>query len=127
MFSLETRTHVGRGNEVQEQLSVLGLSSGEGLTFYKVGPERRTGTGTLQKDLSPMEWGLGLTSLCVLNPFSHVRLCDPMDCSPLGSSVHGVLQARILGWVAMPFSRVQTLSSFCFYEASTHLPLVERW
>ena len=32
-------------------------------------------------------------------------LCDPMDCSPPGSSVHGILQARILEWVAMPFSR----------------------
>ena len=32
-------------------------------------------------------------------------VCDPMDCSPPGSSVHGVLQARILEWVAMPFSR----------------------
>ena len=32
-------------------------------------------------------------------------LCDPMDCSPPDSSVHGVLQARILEWVAMPFSR----------------------
>ena len=32
-------------------------------------------------------------------------LCDPMDCSPSGSSVHGVLQARILEWVAIPFSR----------------------
>ena len=32
-------------------------------------------------------------------------LCDPMDCSPPGSSVHGSLQARILVWVAMPSSR----------------------
>ena len=32
-------------------------------------------------------------------------LCDPMDCSPPGSSVHGILQARILEWVAIPFSR----------------------
>ena len=32
-------------------------------------------------------------------------LCDPMDCSLPGSSVHGVLQARILEWVAMPSSR----------------------
>ena len=30
---------------------------------------------------------------------------DPMDCSPPGSSVHGILQARILEWVAMPSSR----------------------
>ena len=32
-------------------------------------------------------------------------LCDAMDYSPTGSSVHGILQARILKWVAMPFSR----------------------
>ena len=32
-------------------------------------------------------------------------LWDPMDCSPPGSSVHGILQARILEWVAIPFSR----------------------
>ena len=32
-------------------------------------------------------------------------LCDPIDCSLRGSSVHGILQARILEWVAMPFSR----------------------
>ena len=31
--------------------------------------------------------------------------CDPMDCSPPGSSVHGVFQARILEWVAIPFFR----------------------
>ena len=35
----------------------------------------------------------------------HQTLCDPMDCTPPGSSVHGILQARILEWVAMPFSR----------------------
>ena len=34
-----------------------------------------------------------------------VTLCDPMDCSPPGSSVQGILQARILEWVVMPFSR----------------------
>ena len=35
-----------------------------------------------------------------------IQLCltlyEPMDCSPPGSSVHGILQARILEWVAMP-------------------------
>ena len=34
-----------------------------------------------------------------------LTLCDPMDCSPPGSSVCGILWARILEWVAMPFSR----------------------
>ena len=32
-------------------------------------------------------------------------LCHPMDCSPPGSSVHGILQARLLEWVALLFSR----------------------
>ena len=32
-------------------------------------------------------------------------LCHPTDCSPPGSSIHGILQARTLEWVAMPFSR----------------------
>ena len=36
---------------------------------------------------------------------SCLTLCDPMDCSLLGSSVREILQARILEWVAMPSSR----------------------
>ena len=36
---------------------------------------------------------------------SCLTLCDPVDCSPPGSSVHGILQSRILEWVAMPSSR----------------------
>ena len=46
------------------------------------------------------------SSLCVLSHFNHIQLfCDPVDYSPPGSSVHGILQARILEWVAMLFSR----------------------
>ena len=36
---------------------------------------------------------------------SCLTVCDPMDCSPPGASVHGTVQARILAWVAMPSSR----------------------
>ena len=36
---------------------------------------------------------------------SCLTLCDPMDCSPPGSSVHGISQARILEWGAIAFSR----------------------
>ena len=36
---------------------------------------------------------------------SHSTLCDHMDYSPPGSSVHGILQARIMEWAAIPFSR----------------------
>ena len=40
--------------------------------------------------------------VCVRSLQSCPTLCDPMDYSPPGSSVHGILQARILEWVAMP-------------------------
>ena len=36
---------------------------------------------------------------------SCLTLCDPVDCSPPGLSLHGILQARTLEWVATPFSR----------------------
>ena len=42
---------------------------------------------------------------CVLSCFSHVQLFVTLDWSPSGSAVHGILWARILEWVAMPFSR----------------------
>ena len=67
-------------------------------------------------------WGLGMvcgmfssslwfTDICASNYAwvcarlfqSHMTLCDPMDCSPPGSSVHGILLARILEWVANAF------------------------
>ena len=35
---------------------------------------------------------------------SCLTLCDPMDCSPPGSSLPGIFQARVLGWVAIAFS-----------------------
>ena len=35
-------------------------------------------------------------------------LCNPMDCSPLGSSVHGILQARIMEWDAIPSFRASS-------------------
>ena len=44
-------------------------------------------------------------SVCVLVVQSCPTFCDPMDCSPTGSSVHEILQASKLEWVAIPFSR----------------------
>ena len=46
---------------------------------------------------------------CRLVAQSCRTLCDPMDCSPPGSSVHGISQARMLEWVAMPCSRASSL------------------
>ena len=44
-------------------------------------------------------------SLCVLVAQWCPTLCNPMDCSPPGSSVHGILQVRILEWIAILFCR----------------------
>ena len=41
----------------------------------------------------------------VLVAYSYLTLCDPMDYSISGSSVHGILQVRILEWVAISFSK----------------------
>ena len=46
--------------------------------------------------------------MCVLSHFSCVQLCDPMVCSLPGSSVHGILQARMPKWVAISTSRVSS-------------------
>ena len=49
--------------------------------------------------------GAGCCAVLCLVAQSCPTLCDPMDCSPPGSSVRGILQARILEWVATPSSR----------------------
>ena len=50
-----------------------------------------------------------------------LTLCGPMDCSPLGFSVHEISQARILGWVAISFSRVSS-----WPRDRTHVSCIDR-
>ena len=57
------------------------------------------GMDSLDLPLHPYE------AICALVTQSCLTLCDPMDCSPPDYSVHGILQARILEWVSMPFFR----------------------
>ena len=56
-----------------------------------------------------------VTKLCL-------TLCDPMDCSPPASSVHGILQARILVWVATSFYRGPS-----WPRDKTHVSYIGRW
>ena len=53
--------------------------------------------------LTPKIWPI--QCVCVLVAELCPTLCDPMNYSPPGSSVHGILQARTLEWAAIPFSR----------------------
>ena len=52
-----------------------------------------------------LEQQIKVNFVCVLVKQSCPNLCDPIDYSPPGFSVHGILQARILEWVAISFSR----------------------
>ena len=72
-------------------------------------------------DHHPAPW------LCCLVTVLCLTLYDPMDCSPTGPSVHGISQARILEWVAIPSSRESSqprgqYSSFSLF--STLSPLL---
>ena len=61
---------------------------------------------TLSSFLKQVLAGRGrVSSVVLLVAQSCLTLCDRMDCSPPGSSVHGILQARILEWVAISFCR----------------------
>ena len=62
-----------------------------------------TGTGPLRP--SQEENHGNLTAASCLVAQSCPTLCDPMDCSPPDSTVHGILEARILEWVAISCSR----------------------
>ena len=58
-------------------------------------------------------------------------LCDPMDCCPPDSSVHGILQARVLEWGAIAFSLVTTTLFFVsvslfLFVIFTHLDFLDR-
>ena len=55
---------------------------------------------------------------------SWLTLRDPMDCSPLGSSIHGIFQARVLEWVAIAFSDIQVCQPANLLRGTSHIRLV---
>ena len=50
-------------------------------------------------------------------------LSDPMDCSPLGFSVHGIFQARVLEWGAIAFSEYHLLLLLLLLSCFSHVQL----
>ena len=71
------------------------------LCQFEEGGEERDSKGVCSRRGGTLQYYLWHTNTAQSCP----TLCDPMDCSPPGSSVHGILQARILEWVAISFSR----------------------
>ena len=71
------------------------------------------GLGYLERtDCKEARWGkrrlLSLMKVKVLVAQLCLILCNPMDCSPPGYSIHGIFQTRILEWVAISFSRLSS-------------------
>ena len=70
-------------------------------------------TKSYETTITTKVWNLGTDKLVVTESGPQKRevsvscsvVCDPMDRTLLGSSVHGILQARTLEWVDLPFSR----------------------
>ena len=86
------------------------LTPAEKLTTGKKSPSRLkasktpcTGQPLMRKEMDGTLRSRQHTQLCP-------TLCDPMEYSLPGSSAHGILQARILEWVAITFSRVSSQS-----------------
>ena len=92
--------------------AVLFLPSDWGSLRARLCPS--TDSGSLKAGLClPLDGGFSKIGLCLPSDWKKVKvwvtqscltLCHPLDCSPPGSSVHGILQARRLEWVAMPSS-----------------------
>ena len=59
--------------------------------------------------------------MCVLCAQSCLTLCDPTDRSPPGSPVHGILQIRILEWIAISFSKKLTCIKTNICISHTHI------
>ena len=78
----------------------------------------------LPSTLSLKLWCLLKWGVKVLDIQSCPTLCSPMECSPPGCSVHGVPQARMLAWVAIPFFRGYLLS---FSIKWPLLRLLQKW
>ena len=58
-------------------------------------------------------------TVCVLVAQSCPTLCNPMDCSPPGSSIHGIFQARVLEWGAIAFFRMLSFKPAFSLSSST--------
>ena len=104
--------------EVQEQLKIVHVhlkDHQETIDKFRESFRKKSQILNIQKDLNKSKDELQKKvcvilsfggTCCMLNHFSRVPIfCNPMDCILPGSSVHGILQARILEWVAISFSR----------------------
>ena len=104
---MNAKSHLTLGDPVdssQPGSSVHGISQARILEWVAISFSRGS---SKPRDLTHVSWVFPVSPALAGGFFiteSCPTLCDPVDCSPPGSSVHGILQARILEWVAISFS-----------------------
>ena len=91
----------GKGKEENEQRLSTILAEAKSLPIFPLHTAQLSRAGENLHNLPVQSHYPKLVSVAQSCP----TLFDPMDCSLPGSSVHGILQARILEWVAIPFFR----------------------
>ena len=102
LYQTETALQHSKAPYVYQKGKVVGGKKWEGIddcihiTLYKK-PRRTPNQHCIINYMGVNEWVSEVAQSCP-------TLCDPVDCSPPGSSIHGILQARILEWVAISFS-----------------------
>ena len=84
-----------------ENFRDIGKNMAQYMGLQRVGHDRATERHQFKLTKQSSCQSLLVAQLCP-------TFCDPMDCSPPGSSVHGILQAAMLEWIAIPFSRVSS-------------------
>ena len=89
---------------VQSPASCLSSYSYLGIVVNREWPNLPPASGTLEEYRNPVIYKAKILNKCVC-VFLVVPIYDPMDYIAPGSSVHGIFLARILEWVAIPFSR----------------------
>ena len=92
-------------------------------------PDNHDGVTThLESEEGDVKWALGSITMNKVSESEVAQLglilCNSMDCRPPGSSIPGILQARILKWVAISFSRNVPLVSLIFLKRSLVFPIL---
>ena len=96
-FQKDDKSYLGNLDYISRRNSVCDSGVPGKSSEYTQRPQDH-GHHSLHGDWSPGAPCCLVAKLCL-------ALCNPMDCSPPGFSVHGILQARILEWVAISFFR----------------------
>ena len=109
--------HGVAGSDTTEWLKWTEREYKKKTTFSVEGKKKKPSRNTLHNG-----WFRGNPCMCIHLLQLCTTLCNPVDCTPPGSSVLGILQARILEWVAMPSSR-----GYSHPKDRTSVCLLQRW